>query len=341
MNYFRFFVIYLILLFLIPMVSNAQSKTIQGTNFSVPEAPAFVLLNEYPTTILRPGDLRTLTVQVADFANSGGVLPKTFAMEFSPAMLLNGASLSIQEYQKNPYPYRFYLSAGVKRINESSGRTQGSIGFRFTMFDDADPRLDTNYLAKLGNILLSDLQQDEPTAPPTGSVTHTTRDNLEQQITALQKSRANRLWNAEKIEIGFGSRYDAKDSLAKNFAMDKIAGWFSATFPVGSTGQFLFGLTAMAERSKSGLLDSTLTSVAARFYLGANTLKAFGEVQVLIPNDNYAQQFLGFGVEFNPAGGFWLDVSFGINKKGSNDAIFQSMFNIHWNLLDFPLASKN
>ena len=148
----------------------AQPTSLHGTDFSVPESPAFVMLNDYPSAILRPGSFRALTVQLSDFSKSGGVLPQTFAVEFSPMMLINGVSLQLNEYQKAPYRYRAYLSAATRRINEATGRTQASIGFRFTLIDDSDPRLDQQYLKQLGDFLLDRI--DAPDAPPDSSVTH-------------------------------------------------------------------------------------------------------------------------------------------------------------------------
>src|SRR5210317_1994224 len=66
-------------------------------NYAVPDAPAFNILNENPDNILKPSSVKDVGLAFADFLGEDEriTLPKAFALEFSPALLINGKSLSL------------------------------------------------------------------------------------------------------------------------------------------------------------------------------------------------------------------------------------------------------
>ena len=71
-------------------------------NYAVPDAPAFNILNENPDNILKPSSVKDMGIAFADFLGEDEriTLPKAFALEFSPALLINGKNLSLEEYRK-------------------------------------------------------------------------------------------------------------------------------------------------------------------------------------------------------------------------------------------------
>ena len=66
-------------------------------NYAVPDAPAFNILNENPDNILKPSSVKDMGIAFADFLGEDEriTLPKAFALEFSPALLINGKNLSL------------------------------------------------------------------------------------------------------------------------------------------------------------------------------------------------------------------------------------------------------
>src|SRR5687768_13560581 len=54
-------------------------------DFVIPDMPAFKALGTDPSDILRPADAKKFAVAISPFYSNGkGVIPKNFAVEFSP-----------------------------------------------------------------------------------------------------------------------------------------------------------------------------------------------------------------------------------------------------------------
>lgn len=305
-------------------------------NLSVPDAPAFKILDDNPSTIMRPTSVREIALAVKDFARSGGVLPKTFAAEFSPAMFLFGRSLSLEQYRANPFLYRMRVSAATRRIDENSGTTQASVGLRLTFEDDADPRTDTMFLTKLSGLAkqINELARGVQERAPTESVKRVEvhADQLEKQLDDLRSQQKDSLWNARVIELGTAVRFFSNDSLAHNVRADKYAGWFVDAFPVNTWGQLVFGANGTVERSSSGAIDSTSISISGRLYIGTNNLKFFSEAQWQQSKGSEAQGLLNVGGELNAVSSFWLEFNVGLLKRGTDASTIVTSFNLRWSL---------
>jgi len=321
-------------------------------NFAIPDAPAFKILDEDPSTIMRPTSVREVTAAVSDFVKSGNVLPNLFAVEFSPGMLIGGSSLTIQGYKDQKFLYRTRISAATHRLDEGSGGTLASIGVRVTFTDDSDPRLDDEFVEKLGNLAMSMnrrvasvVQKTRPVK--TGKITATlvedstmndsvNRDDLEETLTRLRAEQKDAKWNASIVEAGAAARYLSVDSLARNAVVNKYGGWFEAAFPVSQWGQFLFGIAASLERNAAGSFDSSSVAISGRIYFGSNDLKFFGEAQVE-GQDRDANRLVRIGGEIATLDGFWLEFNGGLEKRGQNESTVATSFNIRWSLPEmFP-----
>jgi hypothetical protein len=305
-------------------------------NVAVPDAPAFKILDESPSAVMRPADVQEVALAVAGFARTGGVLPRAFSAEFSPGMLVGGRSLTLEQYRSSPFWYRTRISAAAQRIDDGSGRRQASLGVRITLIDNADPRMDDGFLRKLSGLAQSinrvarGVQETRPTG--TGQLSEPSVDQLEQQLDDLRAEQKDSLWNASVMELGAAMRFVSSDSLLQNVHADKYSGWFGASFPVSRSGQFIFGVSGTLQRRVSGSLDSSSFSISGRFYFGSNKLKFFAEAEVGYSGDNASQRLINAGGEFNAASSFWLEFSGGLEKRGENKSSIATSFNIRWSL---------
>ena len=116
-------------------------------NYAVPDAPAFNILNENPDNILKPSTVKDVGIAFADFLGEEDriTLPKSFALEFSPALLINGKNLSLEEYRNNDWLYRLRLSLATKRF-ENSSASKIALGIRIATEDESDLRTNQQYI---------------------------------------------------------------------------------------------------------------------------------------------------------------------------------------------------
>ncbi|MFH0988681.1 MAG: hypothetical protein V1799_01555 [bacterium] len=308
-------------------------------NLAVPDAPAYKILDDNPSNILRPGTMQEVALLAAGFAQSGGVLPKTFAVEVAPAMILYGSSLTLSQYRESPFLYRLRFSAASRRLDDNLGGTEASIGFRMTLFDDADPRCDQKYLEQLSGIALKIVKDVRATNTGfSGSSGRIQKDSSEQMkkyedlVDRLRTERKDSLWNASVIEWGTAAKYHSPDSLIRGVRVGKYAGWLSASWPIGSYGQFLFGLSSTLERNASGRMDSSSFGMTARFYAGSNRLKMFGEVQIRSMSNSSSYQLVSLGGEMNVISSSWVEFSLGFEKRGIEQSTLSTSFSVHWSL---------
>jgi hypothetical protein len=301
-------------------------------NFAVPDAPAFEILGVEPSDLLRPASVRELTAAVSNFGSlqNGISLPRSFTTEFSPAMLIRGAHLSIREYQHDPALYRLRVSAATNRASDSA-RIQVGLGARISLIDAADPRTDADYVSAVTNVLtqinrIYAAQLTEPPLPPdvkSGVVdpsilTPARRQQVEQlqgQITQLKKDREQRFWNARILDIAYAVRASAADSIGNGARVDAHSLWATFGTGFGQWGQLLIGVRGAMERDTSDTSEfSSSGSVAARFYAGSNDYKFFLESQLASGGPADDRVLFHGGAEVALPYSFWANASVGLEQ---------------------------
>ncbi len=335
-----------VLMLVLSLVARAQDPTpgnVAASNarltFAVPDAPAFSILNFTPTSILRPVSVTEVGLAVADFARGGGVLPRAFAAEFSPGLLIGGRTLTIRDYNANPFWYRARISLASRSFDDNSSRVQASLGVRLTLMDDADPRTDREFVQSLSDLarkINQAVAQRIQSAPPTesGPITAESADIqlLEEEVEHARAKQREEKWNANITEIAAAVRFNSADSLAKNASVDKYQAWLAGSFSVARWGQFVFNLSGSIERNLAGKMDSSAIIMDSRFYFGSNEIKVFGEGQIAAIGSSPALYLFSIGGEINPVNAFWLEFVAGYQKHGSEPAIIKTAFQIRWNL---------
>jgi hypothetical protein len=114
-------------------------------DFLVPDSPAFSVLGVTPENVIRPESTRDFVIAVLNGVDPKGNLQSGVAIDTAPYVL---TGVDLADYRND------YLERFLSRVQVSIATTKGSsdedesfrasIGFRFTLLDKGDARLDTS-----------------------------------------------------------------------------------------------------------------------------------------------------------------------------------------------------
>lgn len=336
-------------------------------NFAVPDMPAFKALGTEPNDILRPSDIKSLALVFSKFQDNGTlVIPKSFAAEIAPGMLISG-NTTISDYQNSPM-LRFWMksriSIGTVRDDIKDNPSKMAGGVRFTFIDKGDFRNDIAFLNKYVYKPLNDLETisskaDKEYVRQTGTIEvdtsskkyKTIRDSIAKKSWAEQVEQSNKSidvaidkykkthWNAMRLEFAYAIVGTSPDTLAKNISASKHSVWLIGAFPLsckcGSQkkpwGQWLIGANYhLTENDSTSSFNSNLIA-STRLYAGGNRLKAYIEGQYKYNDLTNANNLTAsIGGEINIRDGIWLNFSAGVENALASDASsqFVSSFNL-------------
>lgn len=276
-------------------------------NYTVPDAPAFSLVDVDASNLLRPATLRELAASVTSFTDGEGFsIPRTFAVEFAPGLLIGGKHLTLGAYRRNPLNW-IRVSAATKRLAGAENPSEIAVGLRFSVKDKADPRRNDDLLVGLDS--LNQLIFDAITAlPPTMQMAIPSNqaltpdqlyqalpDSVQARIQALMAARvallneqaqvnSSETWNNSAIDLATAARFSSADSLGRGIEATDIAAWLTAAVKIQTWGQALFGFKASLARDTSFVEDADNPfgaegSAGVRLYIGTNRYKMFTEAQ--------------------------------------------------------------
>jgi hypothetical protein len=121
------------------------------TQYAVPDLPAFNALGTEPINLLRPSTAKNISITANEFYDGKNIIiPKAFAVEFSPVSMIKGKKLQLADYQKCPALYNTRISIGTFRDSLKTSRV--AFGIRTTLIDKGNPKSDES-LKKLFNNL--------------------------------------------------------------------------------------------------------------------------------------------------------------------------------------------
>ncbi len=326
----------------VPVRTAAQEATTADArlNFSIPDIPAFKIVDDDPSTIMKPSNLREVTVAVSNFLLGGRVLPGSFAAEFAPMMLIEGDSLSLKEYDSTSFLNSIRVSLATQRLSATTGSTQASFGLRFTLYDDSDPRSDTEYIRRLSDIALNinRVAAADPSMslPPTESVSRYSNVNdiatLEAALEDARSDYKDTAWNNNIVEFALAVSGTSADSLLEDIIGTGVGGWLVGGFGIGRSAQLQVGANALLGRDTLGKMKELNLSLSARLYAGWNELKFFAQGQYTSRTTFPSSSFLTLGGEVNLGQSFWLEFGVGYNSEAEGKSNFVPKFNLQWGL---------
>ena len=149
--------------------AHGQADPSAATNtldLVVPSSPAFTALGMDPTDVVHPSTARELTGAILNGADKNGNIQTGLALDIAPYLLLVGNEVTLADYQTKSavrFLSRLQFSLGTTKgasVDDPSARA--AAGLRFSVFDRADPRMDT----ELTQCLVRGAEMAFHTTPP-------------------------------------------------------------------------------------------------------------------------------------------------------------------------------
>jgi hypothetical protein len=223
-------------------VANAE----EGTDISqaidglmVPESPAFAILGVTPQSITRPGTPRELAVSVLQGLDAKGHPQDGLAIDTAPYLLFFGNDITLRDYQGSKKIQRLsgiQLSlATAKGTGDNDQAMRVAAGLRWTIWDDGNPRLDSDL-----NKCIDQPHKEALTKYPPKSAIETADEQEERKakIATFVESRAKlcraaslaRNWNKSAMDVGIASSWINTNSTNDRYDSDGLGVWTSLSY---------------------------------------------------------------------------------------------------------------
>jgi hypothetical protein len=302
-------------------------------DFTVPESPAFKLVDIDESAILRPASVRELALAFSSFTDStdGGLrLPRSVGIEVAPWLAAKSRTLKRPEYRRQAWLYRFRVSGAVHTSEGARRPHQVAGGLRFTFFDDADVRLDTvlekrvlvilERIADVHTVAARRCIRDRPPEECRGVVRLTAEEQeqvtaIEKEITAASDDRAQELWNARSVHVALAFSGKAADTLGNGLQSNALSAWGSAAFRTSRGTQLLLGARGGWMRDTSTDERRNRIEGSARFYVGGGHYRGFVEGQIgSEEKQEFTPWFVSSGAEVRLTNSVWAQGSAGYER---------------------------
>lgn len=301
---------------------NLADTTLGGMklNFAVPDMPAFKVLGTDPSNLLRPSTPKAVALTMSSFNENGKlILPRAFALEISPALLLNShkGPQQLIQYSKNAVLNSFRISIGSSSdtLLSTSGRSL-AIGLRISLINEGDFGTDTEAQKEIAKALRTfrtksvasekafaisidalaeykddpDLFIESHLAAYNKFLATPEEPNQEEfldRVKQLKEDYRKKHWNDEKLDLAISVLSSSPDSIVKNLRFNQAQLWLTWAHKLGKSNkaQLLAGINAQVTKN---LLDTSKTrqsnsyfnlSVPVRLLFGSNRIKGYGEGQ--------------------------------------------------------------
>lgn len=306
-------------------------------DFTVPEGPAFKLVELDESAILRPTSVRELAMSVADFTGEDGniSLPSAIGLEAAPWLLAQGRDLTRKTYKDRQLLYRFRVSVAAKLDPDTRQPTALAIGFRETFLDDADVRLDDTLEQRvIANLLqqhkvyaaaatstnpFPQLEAGADTFEPSHDIPlspdqQAEVDRLDRELVQAIKQRQEETWNKRRLELALGFSGQSNDESGGGLRSQAGQVWIAFGQPLGAHAQWLLGGRFSSTRDTTGDIR-TGAAASTRLYVGTQDYKGFVEVQAGYEQDQqYTPWFLNSGGEVRVTNSVWAQLSSGVEQ---------------------------
>ncbi|HYV94337.1 MAG TPA: hypothetical protein VE978_21370 [Chitinophagales bacterium] len=324
-----------------------MSKT--NLNFAVPDIPAFNILDNNPSTILRPSNPKAIALAFSKFLNENNklVIPPSFAAEIAPGLFMKNYTL--EDYRKKGINMiRFLVKARVSVGTTKDSTTQASKlagGLRFTLIDKGDFRNDPNVIKAIFKLeeeynravdsLKTKFRKEKNVPllqfdPNSDEFIRYLQENLpdkeqatDQTIDQLIVEYKQTHWNATRLDVAYAVSASAADSLLANSSVNVHSFWLTQSVAInsksGPIGQLLLGINDSYSRNVADDKFYNLFNLSVRFYAGSNRIKGYAEGEY--KNDDFANEnylTANGGVEINPYDGIWFQFNAGIESEFSS-----------------------
>ena len=320
-------------------------------DISIPDAPAFNIVQTDGDKILRPSSVRELAITISDFLEQSNdyIIPNTIGVELSPALLLEGSNLSINQYQKSPYLYRSRLSFAFNK-DEEIKKIKGAFGIRLSIIDDADLRCNKNYLRdatklaeEINQYVVAKYFPNNPALEDqkSGVLEYDSelKNIIEREYNKLINEYMDNDWNKQVLDIAYAFGIASMDSNYNNVKFFKHSLWVTYGDRISNWGQFLLGVNGNYGRDSVVNEFKTSGSVSGRMFMGVNYYKFYLEGVGNFSEGNIPIWGVNLGGEMKLLRNIWFNLKAGFEYDNIKRQIdFNSNFSFKLgfsNLLSF------
>lgn len=311
------------LLLLVSLNSFGQSeeeekKIVEATDFSVPSAPAFILLDATPAQINKPAFAKDFKF---DWVFKDNKLAPNIAMEIQPVWMLFYKKTSLTEYQSQDWLPRQLSTLSFSLGTAKKDSVQSlAWAFRVNLFRarKADPMLDTNYINSLREIIADSEYEkkinieiesvkamiDANEDPAKKEKLIKRLDELKQILEREDDRKKNKYkekkkeyqeqnWNATLVDIGFGKSYNyfGEELDELKFESRKSGIWINGCYNFGTSNFLVSGLY----KYLGG--DTTTNYAGINLRYGSSRVNFFAEF-VFEKNGNEKRRNIAYGGDF-------------------------------------------
>jgi hypothetical protein len=237
---------------------------------AVPDSPAFAVLDVTPSSVTRPGTTSALGVGLLQGLDANGNLQSGLATDFSPYLLANGNTLTINQYRRNGKADNGRsLLGNLANIQFSLATAKGSssddksiklaAGLRYTIFDRGDPfidgAMDTCMQTKAFDAA-KDIRKKwedlEKSIDPTKLTPEQILDMIKNSPIAAEESQAiekgaktcrdehaKSAWNAGAWDVGIAPTWTSATGKTNDLKSSGYGAWTSYSLPLGNRAQII------------------------------------------------------------------------------------------------------
>ncbi len=313
-------------------------------NFAIPDLPAFKALGTDPSNILRPSTPEAFNAILPQFRNSGSVvLPKSFALELSPSLLLDSrkSNMTLKDFENKRAINSLRISIGT--TNDSTQKqpnaTKLALGLRISLINKGDLKYDrafhqaegvilaktalnilkvqndflTKYQLDNGLVLSPEILTDPKFIAARDKFVSDKRDSIFiRNLADLKTKYKKEHWNDCKLDIAAALVWRSADQNATNLDFNKFSLWTTGAIKCKDWGQWLIGanysyaMNIYSDIEKKNI-DFNQFSLSSRLYVGSNNIKGFVEGQYMNNGlDKSNNFFVTLGGETTIFDGIWL-----------------------------------
>lgn len=297
-----------------------------AADLTVPQSPAFLLLGDEPSVVLRPSTTRELVTNVSSLIDDSGdlAIPEGFGLEFSPVLLLGGAGLTIQSFEDQQLLERIRFSFAATRQGANGGVSprRFSAGVRWGLQDRSDLRTNAAFvdtvtaIATTVNEIYAAARRragNPGIAPDPVPLTVEEQDRIRALSDSVRIAWETYGWNEPVLDVAGAVRLSASGPAGDSIRVDRWAVWAMKGRPLTNNGQLLYGVSAGGDRDPATNEFRNHLHLTGRVYIGSNQAKVFGEVQLRLEEEDGDDAYLvNGGGELRLIGGGWIALSAGV-----------------------------
>lgn len=220
-------------------VTSAGPVQNGDVDLSVPDSPAFTVLDLTPNTVVQPSSPKQLVTSLLSGVDRNGNFQSGIALDTVPYLLFFGDKLTLEEYQAS-YPTRLIartqLSIATTRGASSADKSARlALGFRATLWDDSDPRSDPEIISCLKKGLAQANLELGPLPPGMSDQDLAAKKQEAAQkaapiISSCRNTIKQRRWNNSSLTIGAAPSWISLDGNVRDLRWNGGAFWTSLAY---------------------------------------------------------------------------------------------------------------